>query len=208
MTTKTANEFWLDSSFKLKEIDAESEDAGKVIVQGYANTVTKDRAGDIIPSAVWEQKESLENYLKNPIILFQHDHDEPIGKMIDYTVDETGLYVEIEIFDVDQRVFKLVKNGVLKSFSVGFRMLDYAYDQDKNVFIIKELELFEISVVSIPCNQDSTFSLKKSMKSDDFAKLREEALNKTLATDESDSPNTKPRTFNSELEKLAYLLSQ
>lgn len=209
MTTKTANEFWLDSSFKLKEVGEDSPDAGKVIVQGYANTVSKDRAGDIIPSAVWEQKDSLDNYLKNPIVLFQHDHDEPIGKMIDYFVDETGLHVEIEIYDVDSRVFKLVKNEVLKSFSVGFRMLDYAYDPDKNVFIIKELELFEISVVSIPCNQDSTFSLKKSMKSEDFAELRKEAMQKNLDTaPESVSETNNPRTFNSELEKLAYLLSQ
>ena len=201
-----ANEFWLDSSFKLKEIGEDSEDAGKVIIQGYANTVSEDRSGDIIPSAVWEEHDSLNNYLKNPIVLFQHDHDEPIGKMIDYRVDETGLFVEIEIYDVDNRVYTLVKNGVLKAFSVGFRMKDYEYDQNKGVFIIKELELFEISVVSIPCNQDSTFSLKKSMKSGDFEQLRTEAKQKALK--HSEPPKQEPRTFNSELEKLAYLLSQ
>lgn len=183
----------------------DEQDNGKLTVAGYASTVSEDRAGDIIPMSAWENKEALDNYLKNPIILFQHDHDEPIGKMVDYQIDETGLYVEIEIFNVDQRVYKLVKEGVLKAFSVGFRMKDYKYDQDKGVFIITELELFEISVVSIPCNQDSTFSLKKSMKDSDFAALRTEAITKATAEAESTQPQTP--AFNSELEKLAYLLA-
>ncbi|CAL9968038.1 head maturation protease [Vibrio phage D51] len=204
MTKQTIKEFWLDSSFKIKEMPDE-QDNSKLTVAGYASTVSEDRAGDIIPMSAWENKEALDNYLKNPIILFQHDHDEPIGKMVDYQIDETGLYVEIEIFNVDQRVYKLVKEGVLKAFSVGFRMKDYKYDQDKGVFIITELELFEISVVSIPCNQDSTFSLKKSMKDSDFAALRTEAITKATAEAESTQPQTP--AFNSELEKLAYLLA-
>ena len=121
--------------------------------------------------------------------------------MLDYKVDDTGLFVEIEIFNVDQRVYKLVKEGVLKAFSVGFRMKDYKYDQEKGVFIITELELFEISVVSIPCNQDSTFSLKKSMKDSDFQALRKDALQK------AESKKSQMPAFNSELEKLAYLLA-
>jgi len=198
MTIQKNNEFWLDSSFKIK---SDGQEDGKLTVAGYASTSSEDRAGDIIPMSAWEDKSALENYLKNPIILFQHDHDEPIGKMVDYQVDDTGLFVEIEIFNVDQRVYKLVKEGVLKAFSVGFRMKDYKYDQEKGVFIITELELFEISVVSIPCNQDSTFSLKKSMKDSDFQALRKDALQK------AESKKSQMPAFNSELEKLAYLLA-
>ncbi|QZI86546.1 prohead protease [Vibrio phage 234P1] len=208
MTKQTIKEFWLDSAFKVKEMP-EDNDSGVLTIAGYANTVSQDRAGDVIPANVWDKSGSLDNYLKNPIVLFQHDHDEPIGKMIRHEVDETGLFVEIEIYDVDSRVYKLVKNDVLKSFSVGFRMLDYAYDTDKDVFIIKELELFEISVVSIPCNQDSTFSLQKSMKGSDFDSLRAEAIAAADAKKSLEEDTTPPKqlTFNSELEKLAHLLA-
>lgn len=207
---KTNNEFWLDSSFSIKEMPVDTsqdgegstpQEEGKLTISGYANTISKDRAGDVIPASVWEAKNSLENYLKNPIVLFQHDHDEPIGKMVDFSIDSTGLHVTIEVFDVDSRVYKLIKEGVLRSFSVGFRMKDYDYDTDTDTFTINELELFEISVVSIPCNQDSTFSLKKSMKDSDFATLKAAAIAEK-------TKSTKPQTplFNSELEKLAYML--
>lgn len=193
-------EKWLNSTFDVVKKQKNEDETRSIVISGYANTTNEDRAGDIIPADAWLKPKAMENYLKNPIVLFQHDHDEPIGKMLDYKVDEKGLYVEIEIYDVDQRVFRLVDKGALKAFSVGFRISDYSYDVDEDIFTITELELFEISVVSIPCNQDSLFEAQKSLDSTSFKALKEE-----IRAEKGSTPSVEP-VFNSELEKLAYAL--
>lgn len=197
-------EVWLNSQFKVKEAPSDKTENTSLVVAGFANTVTEDRAGDLIPKSAWETDNALGNYLKNPIVLFQHDHDEPIGKMINYEIRDEGLWVEIEIYNVDDRVYRLVEEGVLRAFSVGFRIKDYKYDEAMELFVITDLELFEISVVSIPCNQDSLFSLQKSMSMDDFKALKEEAKS-AAQTNEGMEEKESPE-FNNELEKLAYLL--
>ncbi|MFZ9610917.1 MAG: hypothetical protein ACO294_09480, partial [Methylococcales bacterium] len=53
-----------------------------IYIEGYASTVDIDRSGDVVPKSVWEK--GIQNYLKNPIILAQHDYDDPIGRMTDY----------------------------------------------------------------------------------------------------------------------------
>ena len=55
----------------------------------------------------------------------------------------------------------------MKSFSVGFRVKDGKYNREDDSTTITEVELLEISVVSIPCNQESLFSIRKSFESDE-----------------------------------------
>lgn len=204
-------DFWVDSSFQVKSV---SSDTNSVIISGYASTVSKDRAGDVVLATAWEKDTALGNYLKNPIVLFGHNHNEPIGKMVDYSLDEYGLRVDIEVFDVDARVYKLVKGGALTTFSIGFRLKDYKFDEHSDTFLITELELFEISIVSVPCNQDCTFELAKSMRSDgSYEELRKEAIagidkEKGVTTTVTPPKPETPPTFKSELEKLAYYLSK
>jgi HK97 family phage major capsid protein len=62
-------------------------------------------------------------------------------------------------------VCDLVKDGVLGAFSVGFRVKDADYLSETDGYKIKDAELFEVSVVSVPCNQAATFSLAKSFDS-------------------------------------------
>lgn len=150
---------YVNSTFT-KDLPTASETIDSIFISGYANTTTVDRVGDIIPMTAWNK--ALENYLKNPIILTQHDHDEPCGRMVDYKVDEKGLWVKARISAAAEDTFNLVKDGILTAFSVGFTVKDAVYDAVTDLFIIKELELLEISVVSIPCNQESIFSLSKA----------------------------------------------
>ena len=156
----------LDSLFqKSAPLPTSGETIDSIFIEGYANTTSVDRSGDVIPKTVWEK--GLQNYLKNPIILAYHDHDEPIGRMTDYKIEDRGLFIKARISAAAEDVFNLVKDGVLTAFSVGFIIKDATYDSITDLFIIKELELLEISVVSVPANQDSTFSLSKSFESDD-----------------------------------------
>lgn len=167
------------------------EDNAPLKIKGFANTTTKDRAGDIIPRSAWEGAKALPNYEKNPIILAFHDHSRPIGKMVGYTISDEGLEIEAEI-SKSAPEYGLIADGVLKSFSVGFRLLDAEYKSEVDAFMIKELELLEVSVVSVPCNQDSTFELSKSLNGSDFDSLRkqlrdEASDNKTVETDGEDA---------------------
>ena len=66
--------FNLTSTFKTHE-----QDDGSVMIRGMASTADFDRAGDSISAEAW-QKGGLKNFEKNPIILFNHDYDKPIGR--------------------------------------------------------------------------------------------------------------------------------
>lgn len=154
--------------FKLKSVhgrEDEEEDKDFITIEGFANTTTVDRVGDIILEEAWT-KGGLSNYLKNPIILAYHNQNEPIGKMTDYSVNEKGFKITANILK-DTKVHKLIKNEILRTFSVGFRTKEADYDKDTDIFVIKDLELMEISVVSVPANVDSTFSVRKSFETDE-----------------------------------------
>jgi HK97 family phage prohead protease len=150
----------------VKEVD------GGLSIEGYANTTNKDRANDIILEEAWT-KGGLDNYLKNPIILAFHDHTRPIGQVVDYGVNNKGFHVVAEISKAAGDVYSLIREGILKAFSVGFRVKDADYDAKADIFIIKDLELLELSVVSVPANADTIFSVRKSFeKEEDYLNFK------------------------------------
>ena len=153
----------------------ESDDGG-VNIKGSASTNALDRAGDIIQPDAWT-KGGLENYKGNPIILFNHDYNKPIGRATDLSVTDNGLDISAKISKAAGDITQLVKDGVLGAFSVGFRCKDSEYMTETDGYKIKDAELFEVSVVSVPCNQGATFGLSKSFDSiDDYKKYQSEFL--------------------------------
>ena len=151
---------FLNSSFTKSSLPATDDSSESVTIEGYASTTDVDRHGDIVPASVWEK--GVENYLKNPVILAYHNHSEPIGRMIEHRVDAKGLWIKARISKAAGDVFDLVKDGVLTAFSIGFRIADAEYNSALELFVVKELELHEISVVSVPANQNTLFSLSKA----------------------------------------------
>lgn len=115
---------YISSAFT-KELPKADEAIESIYIEGYASTTDIDRGGDVVPASVWEK--GMENYLKNPIILAQHDHDDPIGRMIEHKVDAKGLWVKARI-SAAAEVFRLIKDEVLTAFSIGFRILDAEYN--------------------------------------------------------------------------------
>jgi len=178
--------FNLTSTFK-----THAEDDGSVMIRGMASTADFDRAGDSISAEAW-QKGGLKNFEKNPIILFNHDYDKPIGRATGLKSGPNGLELECKISKAaPANVAQLVKDGVLGAFSVGFRVKDADYIKETDGLMIKDAELFEVSVVSVPCNQSATFSLAKSFDSDaeyeEFKKTftnRVDLAGQSLAKDE------------------------
>ena len=159
----------LNSAFSIK---AAPNDNQTVYIEGYASTVDVDRQGDVVPTSVWEK--GMTNYLKNPIILAYHDHRDPIGRMVEHKTDSKGLWIKARISTAAKQ-FQLIKDGVLTAFSIGFRVLDAEYNSAAEVFLIKELELVEISVVSVPANQNTVFDLSKAFdNADEFKRYKEQ----------------------------------
>jgi len=169
-------------------------------IAGYANTSDKDRSGDIVIPEAWAK--GIENFRRNPILLYQHDHNKPIGKVNTVTVDKKGIFVEASVSEAAEKqhgVKTLISDGVLKSFSVGFRVKDADYDKRSDTFFIKDVELLEISVVSVPANQNSLFSIRKSFEDDnsyaEFKKqfeLREETIEEKEIEEVKESINEDP----------------
>jgi len=156
---------YVNSSFTKSEPTTTDESVEMLTIKGYASTTDVDRQGDIVPVSVWEK--GIQNYLKNPVILAYHNHSAPIGRMVEHKVDEKGLLVKARISSAAGDVYKLVKDGVLTAFSIGFRIVDAEYNSAAELFVVKELELHEISVVSVPANQNTLFSLSKSFENDE-----------------------------------------
>ena len=154
---------FIDSTFT-KALPTNGDKIDSIFIEGYASTNDMDRSNDVIPSSVWE--EGIQNYLKNPIILAQHDHDDPVGRMVEHKIDSKGLWIKGRI-SAAAEIFSLVKDEVVTAFSVGFRIMDAEYNAAAEVFVVKKLELVEISIVSVPCNQNTLFSLSKAFSDAD-----------------------------------------
>jgi len=173
---------------------------------GYANTTIKDRQGDVIISEAWT-KGGLTNYSKNPIVLAFHNHSKPIGKATSLSVDTNGLKITAEISASVVDVYNLIKEGILKAFSVGFRVKDAEYDPLTDIFVIKDVELYEVSVVSVPANQDSLFDVSKCFNN--AAELAEfkKSFSKPVEFSTLGSTNTKEK-FTMDKEVLDQITAQ
>ena len=199
--------FNLTSTFKAFDED----DDGGVHICGMASTADFDRAGDTISAEAWT-KGGLGNFEKNPIILFNHDYNKPIGRATGLKVTENGLELKAKISkSAPDHVAQLVKEGILGAFSVGFRVKDADYLSETDGLKIKDAELFEVSVVSVPCNQAATFSLAKSFDSieeyNEFKKTFTNSVDlagQSLAKDEdsfeaSDTPDGTEKSVQKEI---------
>src|SRR5210317_2005925 len=211
--------FNLTSTFK-----ALDEDDGGVHICGMASTSDKDRANDVIRADAWT-KGGLDHFEKNPIILFNHNYDKPIGRATGLKVTENGLELKAKISkSAPDHVAQLVKEGILGAFSVGFRVKDADYIAETDGLMIKDAELFEVSVVSVPCNQAATFSLSKSFDSmaeyEEFKKTfkstnRVDLAGQSLANDDvnassvaSDTPDEVEKSTTEQETKMSEVNTQ
>lgn len=170
--------FHIGSTFKSFEEDDD------VFIRGMASTADTDRVGDIIEASAWT-KGGLENYKNNPIILFNHDKNQPIGRAVELSTGDNGLQLKAKIAKSAGHVRELIKEGVLGAFSVGFRVKDAEYLKESDGYKIKDAELLEVSVVTIPANQAATFSLAKSFNSENEYEEFKKTLKDSFVENES-----------------------
>lgn len=137
-------------------------------VEGYAATFDRipDSYGDIIaPGAFAASLDRWKSEGKPIPLLYGHNTDDPhhnIGKVTEAREDDRGLFVRCE-FDADnelaQYARKLVKEGRLYQFSFAYEIQDagaVALDDGTEAYELRQLDLFEVSLVQIPANQRAT----------------------------------------------------
>jgi hypothetical protein len=81
---------------------------------------------------------------------------------------DNGLEIEAKISKADPYIAKLIDDGILSTFSVGFRVKRADVNKETGGLYIKEAELYEISVVSVPANQAAKFEVVKCFSPVEF----------------------------------------
>jgi HK97 family phage major capsid protein/HK97 family phage prohead protease len=118
-----------------------------------------DRFGDVVDPAGWD----LKNFKSNPIALFGHNRDFPIGSWMNVKVDKGQLQGRLKLLDRGasvrhDEIRSLVEAGVLRAVSVGFRPLEAEPLNPKDPYGPQKFtksELVECSLVSIPANPNA-----------------------------------------------------
>jgi len=132
--------------FELKE-----ETAGTGQFTGYASIFGNvDHDGDIIIKGAFSA--SLKK--RTPKLLYQHNQMLPIG-LVKAKEDATGLYVECDInleLETGSEVYSNLKKRILDKMSIGYKVVDSEFDSKTGVRTIKQLDLYEVSIVTFPAN--------------------------------------------------------
>ena len=142
-----------------KEVGGTSE----LFIEGWANKNIVDSVGDRMnPLGM-----VLDKFMVNPMVLFNHDRDKPIGEAVEVKALDEGIWCKIRIMkstnDFVQFVRDAIMDNILKTFSISFEPVDGDYDKVTGEYVYNKYILNEISVVTLPCNADSVFGLAKTL---------------------------------------------
>ncbi|ORL58105.1 phage major capsid protein [Pseudomonas putida] len=152
-------------------------DDGQRIITGIATTPSPDRVGDIV--------EPLGVQFKNPMpLLWQHEHDKPVGTVNFDKPTEKGITFTAKLADVREEgklkerideAWQSLKANLVRGVSIGFRPIQYSWMDDGGIRFI-ETEVYEMSLVTIPCNVDATINTIKSLDRKQLASLGKKAV--------------------------------
>lgn len=140
-------------------------------ISGYAAIFGNiDKAKDMLVKGCFAksiQERGPESTANDKIImLWMHDMNEPIGRITMLKEDDKGLYFEaiIDEIELGDRAIKQLESGTLNQFSIGYKYVweRCEWDNERECFVVKEVILYELSVVSIGCNGDTEYLGLKS----------------------------------------------
>jgi HK97 family phage prohead protease len=148
----------MNRAYSLLEIKEVNDDAR--IIRGLATTPSPDRAGDIV------KPEGAEYTLPLPL-LWQHNSGQPIGHVTEARVTKKGIEIVAQIAkgvseEID-RAWALIKGGLVRGLSIGFRGLDTEQIPNSWGVIFQKWEWLELSAVTIPANAEATIQSVKSI---------------------------------------------
>lgn len=131
-------------------------DAGEFEGHGSVFNV-EDSYGDIVVPGAF--KRSLDEHKTEgtlPALLWQHDASQPIGYYSDMKEDATGLYVKGQILletAKGKEAHALLKAKAIRGLSIGFVARDTSRDEATGIRKVKDVDLWEVSLVTFPANR-------------------------------------------------------
>ena len=139
---------YLTTSLEIKSLnDREFEGHGSI----FGN---EDLGGDVVlPGAFQKSLEQHKQSGQLPQMFWMHDPSRVAGKWTEMYEDSDGLRVKGILADtpLGNEIRTLLKMDAVKGLSIGYRTIADAFDKAGRR-LLKELELWEVSVVSLPMN--------------------------------------------------------
>ena len=178
--------------YVVSEIKATDDESG--IVTAVINTLAIDRDKEV----VLPKGAMLDEYMKNPVVLWAHNSSEPpIAKAVYVDKRRKQIIAKIKFADTEfaQDIYKLYKGGFMKAFSVGFipkkghmpspEEIKARPDLAECRYIIDKWEMYEFSAVPVPANPEALAQAVKS-KSIDIHQETADLLIKDFTEEEDD----------------------
>jgi HK97 family phage prohead protease len=158
-----------DFSFKVKAAD----DAGAI--EGYASVFgNRDSYNEVVmPGAFADSLAKHQREGTYPLMLWQHNPDEPIGVWNELSDDGKGLFGKGQLLQGVRRADEaiiMLKAGAIQGMSIGYREVDVTPADGTTPRQLVKLDLLEASIVSFPANRRARVDSVKNEKFDDFAR--------------------------------------
>ncbi len=107
--------------------------------------------------------------VKTPVMLWQHSSDQPIGVYTVMKEDDIGLWLEGRLLlDIPKakEAHILLKNRAIRGLSIGYVPVAWEWEQRDDNYIrkLKEIDLWEVSLVTFPANPKALIDDVKSIK--------------------------------------------
>lgn len=147
----------MNKEMKSKIFTVKAIEESTKTISAYVSDYQWDRTRERFVKGSW----SLDNYKRNPVVLWAHDQKTPpIAKAILLSEDDNGLFAQAQFNESDEfsmRIFSLYQKGFLSAFSVGFipmqsRMEEMDQTSREKGIVWTEAELLEFSAVAVPAN--------------------------------------------------------
>ena len=155
-----------------KSFEMKANEVGKVA--GFFSTYDKepDSYGDIIEPGAFTETIEKRKATGHPFPLcFNHDFSAVIGAVDSIEEKDIGPYAEASFLDTTQAqdVRKMLQSGAIYQFSFAYDVLDRRdpTEEEKEAGIqnvLKKVELFEVSIVTVPANQHAVVTEVKSVE--------------------------------------------
>ncbi len=146
---------------KSLSLELKADDAGTV--EGYGSVFGGlDSYGDTIEAGAFSKSIAK----RKPKMLWQHRMDKPIGVWDDVVEDGRGLRLKGRIADTElgKEARQLIKMGAMDGLSIGFRTI--RDEMVGNNRILKEVDLWEVSFVTIPADAAATVTGIKALSTE------------------------------------------
>lgn len=145
------NKKFFSSALSLKSIEENGT------FSGYASVfnIIDEQDDIILPGAFTETILKKAGRIK---LLWQHQHDEPIGNILEINENKVGLYIVANLLlDLQKarEAYVMLKSGTIDSLSIGYVPLQYDIDQKTGVRSLNKVDLWEVSLVTFPANSHS-----------------------------------------------------